>query len=114
MRLPRVLIVDDNPDWYYALQTVLMNVKCEIVGHAKDGEEAIATIDQLQPDAVNMDYEMPREEPCPLADASEESAQGSLVSSAQLLERAVASFGNQQDARVSTVRHMLRAERRIV
>jgi DNA-binding NarL/FixJ family response regulator len=56
-----VLIVDDQRVVREGLTMVLgLMPGVEVVGSARDGEEAIALVEQLQPDVVLMDLRMPR------------------------------------------------------
>ncbi len=56
----RVLIVDDMPSVRQGLQMQLMlEADIEVVGEAASGEEALALVQQLQPDVVLMDVKMP-------------------------------------------------------
>jgi DNA-binding NarL/FixJ family response regulator len=56
----RVLIVDDHPIFRDGLATALAGVDdLEVVGAAKDGDEAVALADRLHPDVVLMDLNMP-------------------------------------------------------
>lgn len=56
----RVLICEDEGLTALRLQTTLKNLGYEVVGEARDGEEAVAAAERLQPDAVLMDVRMPR------------------------------------------------------
>lgn len=57
----KVLIVDDSAFMRKALSTVLSeDVGIEIVGTARDGEEALQKVRLLDPDVVTLDIEMPR------------------------------------------------------
>ena len=55
----RVLIVDDSLFMRAAITKTLANGPFEIIGQAKDGNDAIAQILRLQPDVVTMDFNMP-------------------------------------------------------
>jgi DNA-binding NarL/FixJ family response regulator len=56
----RVLIVDDHPMVLTGLSAIVSSVPgVEVVGTARDGESAIACVDQLRPDIVVMDLSMP-------------------------------------------------------
>ncbi len=58
--LIRVLIVDDNPQVRVDLRVLLqLSNEIEVVGEASDGQEAIQQAEQLHPDVVIMDLEMP-------------------------------------------------------
>ncbi|HET6443456.1 MAG TPA: response regulator [candidate division Zixibacteria bacterium] len=56
--MPRILIVDDDPDFYFLLQTVLGKRGYELI-RAENGNEALSKIKAEQPDAVIMDKVMP-------------------------------------------------------
>jgi len=56
----RVLICEDEGLTALRLQTTLKNLGYEVVGEARDGEEAVAAAERLQPDAILMDVRMPR------------------------------------------------------
>ena len=56
----RVVVVDDHPIFRDGLRTALEDLEeSEVVGDAEDGAEALAVVDQLQPDVVLMDLNMP-------------------------------------------------------
>ena len=56
----KCLLVDDNHDIREELKTVLeKHEEIEIVGVAKDGVEAIANIQEFNPDVVVLDLVMP-------------------------------------------------------
>ena len=57
----RVLIVDDSPFMRKALERMLVaGEDIQVVGTARDGEDALAQIQSLKPDIVTLDVEMPR------------------------------------------------------
>lgn len=57
----RVLLVDDSAFMRKVLQEIIAgDPQLEVVGHAKDGHEAIALADSLRPDVITMDLNMPR------------------------------------------------------
>ncbi len=57
----RVLVVDDRRVSRSSLQTLLSQERrIRIVGEAIDGEEALRKVDELRPDVVLMDVQMPR------------------------------------------------------
>jgi DNA-binding NarL/FixJ family response regulator len=57
----RVLIADDHDLIRHALRTVINNeFDMEVIGEAKDGEQAVALATKLSPDAVVMDIQMPK------------------------------------------------------
>ena len=56
----RVLIVDDSAFMRKVLETILTSdPQLQVVGHAKDGREAVALAESLKPDVITMDINMP-------------------------------------------------------
>lgn len=56
----RVLIADDHPHFRDGLRALLLSASgLEVVGEARDGEEAISIAADLQPDVILMDLGMP-------------------------------------------------------
>lgn len=56
----RVLLVDDSSFMRRVLQTIVgSDPQMEVVGHAKDGNEAVAMARSLKPDVITMDINMP-------------------------------------------------------
>src|SRR5258705_498459 len=56
----RVLIVDDSTFMRKVLETILISdPQLQVIGHAKDGREAIALAESLKPDVISMDINMP-------------------------------------------------------
>src|ERR1700719_311415 len=56
----RVLIVDDATFMRKVLETILISdPQLQVIGHAKDGREAIALAESLKPDVMTMDINMP-------------------------------------------------------
>jgi DNA-binding NarL/FixJ family response regulator len=56
----KVILVDDEPDIVYLARTLFeRDGRFEIVGEAKDGEEAVRLAQRLQPEAVLLDILMP-------------------------------------------------------
>ena len=56
----RVLIVDDSAFMRKVLETIFnADDLLQVVGHAKDGREAVALAESLKPDVITMDINMP-------------------------------------------------------
>jgi two-component system chemotaxis response regulator CheB len=56
----RVLIVDDSAFMRKVLERILISdPQLQVIGHAKDGREAIALAESLKPDVITMDINMP-------------------------------------------------------
>jgi DNA-binding NarL/FixJ family response regulator len=56
----RILVAEDDEAFLDALSALLEgDARFEIVGHARNGEEAVGLVSQLEVDAVVMDIEMP-------------------------------------------------------
>jgi len=55
----RVLIVDDSLFMRSAIAKTLSNGPFDVVGQAKDGNEALAQVTALAPDVITMDFNMP-------------------------------------------------------
>jgi two-component system, response regulator PdtaR len=60
MAKARILICEDEGLPALQLRTSLKKLGYEVVGEARDGEEAVAAAARLQPDAILMDIRMPR------------------------------------------------------
>lgn len=57
----KVLVVDDSPFMRKALERMLAAAEdLEVIGSARDGEDALEKIPLLKPDIVTLDVEMPR------------------------------------------------------
>jgi len=57
----RVLVVDDSLFMRKAISNLLnSDPKISVIGTAKDGEEALQKISELNPDVITLDIEMPR------------------------------------------------------
>jgi two-component system chemotaxis response regulator CheB len=85
----RVLIVDDSAFMRKVLETILISDEnMQVVGHAKDGREAVRLAESLKPDVITMDINMPvmdglqataeimTKNPRPIVVVSSESRQG--------------------------------------
>jgi two-component system, response regulator PdtaR len=59
-RKARVLICEDEGLTALRLKKALAGLGYEVAGEAKNGEEAVALAEQLQPDAILMDIRMPK------------------------------------------------------
>lgn len=55
----RVVVVDDEPDVCLLLRLQLERYGYEVVGEARDGEEAVRVCREMAPDAVVLDLLMP-------------------------------------------------------
>ena len=55
-----VLLVDDHPMFREGLRFTLDRAGLVVVGEAADGQEALALVEELDPDVVVMDLAMPR------------------------------------------------------
>src|SRR5277367_2208159 len=56
----RVLVVDDSAFMRKVLETIFnADDQLQVIGHAKDGREAIALAESLKPDVITMDLNMP-------------------------------------------------------
>lgn len=55
----RILVADDHPMIRTALEALLRDTEFEIVGTAGTGEAALAEIDELKPDILLLDLQMP-------------------------------------------------------
>jgi DNA-binding NarL/FixJ family response regulator len=56
----RVLIADDHRLFAEALEAILASERrIDVVGHARDGQEAVALFQEMRPDLILMDIAMP-------------------------------------------------------
>ncbi|MDH5437162.1 MAG: response regulator, partial [Gammaproteobacteria bacterium] len=56
----RVLVVDDSAFFRKVVSEILgSDTSIEVIGTANDGQEAIARTNELKPDVITMDIEMP-------------------------------------------------------
>jgi DNA-binding NarL/FixJ family response regulator len=61
LRAIRVVIADDQTLFAEGVTSLLgADDRIEVVGHARDGEEAVELVETLEPDLVLMDVSMPR------------------------------------------------------
>ena len=59
MARPRLLIVDDHADFRRSAQSLLELEGFDVVGLAEDGERALEAVDELEPDVVLLDVQLP-------------------------------------------------------
>jgi two-component system chemotaxis response regulator CheB len=98
----RVLIVDDSAFIRKALTDILRkDSDIQVVGEAKDGDEAIEKFKELRPDVITLDYEMPKKngievireimkiKPTPIVMISSYTKEGALITLKCLEEGAV-------------------------
>jgi two-component system chemotaxis response regulator CheB len=98
----RVLIVDDSAFIRKALADILKkDSDIQVVGEAKDGDEAIEKFKELRPDVITLDYEMPKKngievireimkiKPTPIVMISSYTKEGALITLKCLEEGAV-------------------------
>ena len=55
----RIVIVDDSEEFRALLRESLRDRRCDVVGEAADGAEAVSLLTTLECDRVVMDYRMP-------------------------------------------------------
>ncbi len=63
----RVLLVDDEPDMLFLLQSVVTAESWEIVGRATNAPDAMRLAQKIEPDVAIVDYRMPGESGLELA-----------------------------------------------
>ncbi len=56
----KVLVVDDAAFMRHMLKQILVEMDCEIVAEAADGEEAVSAYQEHKPDLVTLDLVMPK------------------------------------------------------
>ena len=76
----RVLIADDHKLFAEALEAILdTDGRIEVVGHARDGAEAVRLHEALQPDVILMDISMPIMDRIEATEQIRRSRQGACV-----------------------------------
>ena len=61
MGLVRILIVDDSELWRHSVRLLLAQANnLEVVSEASDGLEAVQKCEQLQPDLILLDIQLPK------------------------------------------------------
>jgi DNA-binding NarL/FixJ family response regulator len=63
----RVLIVDDHPSFRASARKLLESEGYEVVGEAADGAGALAAVEELHPDVVLLDVQLPDLDGCEVA-----------------------------------------------
>jgi two-component system, chemotaxis family, chemotaxis protein CheY len=56
---PRVILADDESHIREYLKAILVSMKCEVVGEAENGQEAVELYKSNKPDLIFLDVNMP-------------------------------------------------------
>lgn len=90
-RPDRVLVVDDSAFMRMMVSQILRDAGFEVVGACRDGQDALAAVESLSPDAITLDVQMPNmdgveflrqlmaKRPTPVVMLSSETAQGAEI-----------------------------------